>query len=125
MGRLHSGLAVALVIHDDDAQVPGPLHRDGRQRAQSHEHLAVAGDHQHPPRRLGQGEAEADHGRAPHSAPDVEVRLSIARRGGVPAGAAQSGYQQRVAALGEDLRHGFASIQLFRMRGHFLYFQTL
>ena len=47
VARLHAGLGVTAVVEHRDRQVGRPLHADRRQRAQPHQHLAVAGDDQH------------------------------------------------------------------------------
>ena len=47
MAFLPAGLAVVTVVDADDREVRRVDHRDGRKRADAHEQIAVAGDHQH------------------------------------------------------------------------------
>ena len=62
------------------ARLAGRLGGDGGQRAEAHQHLAIAGEHQDAAVGLRQSEAEADHGGAAHRAPEVEIE----RRGRRP-----------------------------------------
>ena len=59
MRLLHAGLAVALVVDHHDGEIRRLLHADGGEQAQAHQHLAVAGDHQHAALRLREREAQA------------------------------------------------------------------
>ena len=44
VARLHAGLAIDAVVEHDDGEIARPLDADGGERAQPHQHLAVAGD---------------------------------------------------------------------------------
>jgi hypothetical protein len=105
---LHPGLAVALVVDHHDAQVGRLLHADGGERSQPHQHLAVAGDDEHPAPRLREREAEAHHRGLPHRAPQREAERRIAGGGDVPRGRAEPGNHQQLAPILEQLLYDFA-----------------
>jgi len=68
--RLHPRFAVALVVDDDHGEIRRLLHADPSRASESHQHLAIAGDHHDAALGLREREAEADHCRrpiAPHS----------------------------------------------------------
>ena len=102
VGFLHAGLAVALVVDDGDGEIGRPPHRDRRERADAHQHLAVAGHHQHAALRLRQRQAEPDHRRTAHRAPEIEVERMVARRGAIVCRRAEAADDQQVAAIGEQ-----------------------
>ena len=52
--------------------------------------------------RLRQREAKADHRRAPHRAPQVEIQRPVAGRAGVVGGGAQAGDDQQVARIAQQ-----------------------
>jgi hypothetical protein len=108
MRRLHAGLAVALVVDHHDAQVRRLLHADGGERAQAHQHLAVAGDDQHAPLRLGKRETQPHHGGLPHRAPHREAERRVSRGGDVPRGRAETRDHEQLAAVLEQLLHHLA-----------------
>ncbi len=93
VARLHAGLGVMAVVEHRDREVRRPLHPDRRQCPQPHQHLAVPGDHQDAPPRLGHRQAEPDHRRRSHGAPQIKIARVVADRGGVPAGRAKPGHQ--------------------------------
>ena len=102
VGFLHAGLAVVLVILDEDGEVFGMFDGDGGEAAEAHEHFAVAGDDEDFSGWLGEGEAEADHGGAAHAAPEGKVFRAVAGCGDVPGRGAEPGDDEHVAAVGED-----------------------
>ena len=53
MRVLHPRFSIAFVVDHDQRQVARLLHADGRERSQAHQHVAIAGDHQDAPGRLG------------------------------------------------------------------------
>jgi len=72
VSRLHPGFAVALVIDHCDCQIARRLDADRSERAQAHQHLAIAGNHEHATRRLRERQPQPDHGRRAHRAPQRE-----------------------------------------------------
>ncbi len=99
VGRLHAGLAVALVVEHDDGEVGWPLDADRREPAEAHEQLAVAGHHEHPALRPGERQAEPDQRGAAHGAPEREGQRMVAGRGRVPIGAAEARDHQELIPL--------------------------
>src|SRR5439155_11711524 len=79
-GRLGPGRGVRAVVEADVEQVRGPRGGDGGERAEVHEHVAVAVEDEHPPARLGEGHAEPDRGGEAHRADHVEALVAVARR---------------------------------------------
>jgi len=69
---------------NDHGEIRGLLHADRRERAESHQHLAIAGDHHDAALGLREREAEADHCRLPHRPPQRKAEIGIARGGDVP-----------------------------------------
>src|SRR5262249_23316041 len=100
---LAAGLAERTVIEHKHGEIPGRLVANHGQRAQSHHHLAVAGDGNHAAARLGQGEAQRGWHRKPHAAPGVEIVGAIPGGVAIPRGAAEPGGDQSVAALPQEL----------------------
>ena len=97
MARLHAGLAV----EDDDGQVRRALHPYGRERAQSHQHLAISGDDEDAAVGLGDRQAEPDHCCRAHRTPEIKVPVVVADRLGIPGRRAEPGYEHKVAAIFE------------------------
>ena len=94
-------------------EIARPLDADGGERAQPHQHLAVAGDDRDAPLRLRQRQPEPDHGGAAHGAPEIEIAVVVAGGGEIPGGRAEAGHdQQIVAPVGEQRGHGGAAIEL-------------
>jgi ABC-type uncharacterized transport system YnjBCD ATPase subunit len=102
MRGLHPRLAVVLVVEHHDAEVRRPLRADGGQRPEPHEHLAVAGHHEYAAARLGEGQAEPGHGRAPHGRPEVEIEWGVPGRGHVVGRIAEAGDDEGIPAVTED-----------------------
>jgi hypothetical protein len=111
-GFLHAGLAVVLVVLHHDRQVRRLLDRDGRERADAHQHLAIAGQHQDAAVRLRERDAQADHGRAPHAAPQRQVQRVVLHRGDVPGRRAEARDDHHVAAIGQQRAGEFTTIEL-------------
>src|SRR5262249_16825609 len=93
-----------------DGQVLRLLHADRGERSQPHEHLAVAGDDEHPAPRLRERKAETHHRRLTHRAPERKAERRIARRGDVPRGRAETGDDQKVSSLLQELGHDLPSM---------------
>jgi hypothetical protein len=68
---------------------------------------------------LREGEAEADHGRAAHGAPEVEVAVVVAGREEVVAGRAEASDDHQIAAVLHQLAHHLAAVEPHRRRAHF------
>jgi len=107
-----------LVIDDDDREVARLLHADGRERAETHQQLAVPRDDEHAPARLGEREAQPHHRAAAHPAPRIEGQGMVVHGSAVPRGRAQSRHDQRVAALLQYLRNDFSAIQCRFLLSH-------
>ena len=60
MAALHPGFAEVPVVEHDDRQIARLLYSNRPQAADTHELLAIAGDHQHGLVRLRKGEAEGE-----------------------------------------------------------------
>ena len=69
---LHAGLGIQLIVDDHDRQILDFLSGDGGQRTQPHQHLTIAGNHQHAARGLRDGDSHPNHGCAAHAAPQVK-----------------------------------------------------
>jgi hypothetical protein len=54
------------------------LQADGRETAHPHQHLAIARDHHDRQLGLRQRDAQPDHDRAAHGAPQIEIAVMIA-----------------------------------------------
>src|SRR5207247_7018109 len=80
-------------------------------RADSHQHLAIPGDHQHSSPGLSQRKPEADHRRLAHRAPERKVERRVTGGGDIPGGRAQSGDHLKVASLGKQGFDYFAPMQ--------------
>src|SRR5262249_42250174 len=78
MAHLHASLAEMAVVEHDDGEIAGLLGRDRQEATEPHRLLAVAGDNSDRPLRLRQGEPKADHGRAAHRAPQIEIGIVLA-----------------------------------------------
>src|SRR5580700_11567630 len=102
MARLHAGFAVMTVVEDGNRQVRRALHADRRERAQSHQHLTVAGDDENAAVGLGNRQPQADHRRRAHCTPQIEVVLVVGDRRGIPGRRAEPGDEQRIAAIFEQ-----------------------
>ena len=102
MAPLHAGLAEMPVVDHGDRQIFRPRHRDGREAAQAHQLLAVAGDCQNIAVRPGLGEPEADQRRAAHGAPEVKIRIAVARGVDVVGRRSEPGHHQELAAILEQ-----------------------
>ena len=112
MARLHASLAVMAVVEDNDGEVRRLLDADGGERAHPHQHLAVAGDDENAFVRLRQSETKANHRRAAHGAPQIEVAIIVASGGEIPAGRAEArNDEQIVLAVREQGRHGGTTFQ--------------
>jgi hypothetical protein len=124
VGRLHAGIAVALVVEHHDREVRRALHGDRGETAETHEQLAVAGDHEDPSLGLREREAEADHSGPAHRAPERKVQRAVAGRGDVPSGAAEPRDHEQIARVGKELLGEFAPAEgrpvarLRILRGH-------
>src|ERR1700686_3536560 len=59
MSRLHARFAVMAVVEDGNREVRRALHADRRERAEPHQHLAVAGDDGDPA--VGPGARQPPH----------------------------------------------------------------
>ncbi len=75
------------------------MQADGRETADSHQHLAVAGYHDHRQLRLRQRDAQSDHDRATHGAPQIEIAVMIAGGGDVVGRGAQPADHDGLLAL--------------------------
>ena len=111
VARLPAGLAIDLVVQHDDGEVPGLLQADGRKTAHSHQHLAVAGDHHHGQLRLRQRDAEPDHDRAAHGAPQIEIAVMIAGGGDIVGRGAEPADHDGVLALRQQAGDDAAPIE--------------
>src|SRR5262249_7699537 len=100
---LAPGLAELLVVEHEHGEIPGCLIANYGQRAQPHHHLAVAGDGDHAPARLGQGEAERGWNSKAHATPGVEIFGAITGGEAIPGGAAEPGGDQSIAAMPQQL----------------------
>ncbi len=109
--RLHAGLAEMAVVEHRDREIAGLLGRDGQQAADPHQLLAVAGDHQHRALRLRQREAEPNHRRAAHRAPQIEIAGMLAGVEQIVRGGAEPGDHEQLAAVGKQRLHGGAAIE--------------
>src|SRR5258707_5015906 len=120
VGRLHTGLAVVLVVDHDDRQVLRGFGADGGKSAERHQHLTVAGDDHHAPRWLGERKPQSHHRGRPHTAPEIEG-IWMVRSSGVIAGRAEPSDDQAVSARLEQRAHHGASIHgSWSLRGHYL-----
>ena len=99
------------IVEHRDCQIWRALHADRRERAESHQHLAVAGHDEHATRGLGHCEAEPDHRRRTHRAPQIEITLVFAHRGGIPGRRTEAGHDQHVAPIVEQHSHRLAAIE--------------
>src|SRR5208282_2954484 len=108
---LPAGLAEGLVVEHEDREIAGALGRDGRERAETHEELAVPRDHEDAPLRPGKRQAEADHGRTSHRTPEIEIEGMVAGRGGIIARRAEAADEKRLAALRENIGHQSAPVE--------------
>src|SRR4051812_36709211 len=68
--RLHAAGAVMAVVETDDREILRLLDADGGERAERHQHIAVAGDDSNPTIGPRLRKAETDHRRAAEPAPD-------------------------------------------------------
>src|SRR2546430_13242957 len=108
---LHAGFAVALVVDHHQRQIRRLLHADRGERADSHQHLAIPGDHQHSSPGLSHRKPEADHRRLAHRAPEWKVERRVTGGGDIPGGRAQSRDDEELAAPGKQGFDCFAPVQ--------------
>src|SRR5438876_8239372 len=111
MCLLHAGLAVALVVQHDNAEVPGPPYADRSETPQPHQHFAVACDDENPPLRLRERKAQTDRARRPHCAPQRKSERMVARSGTIPSRGAESGDDQQPVAPLQQRSHDLAAIE--------------
>ena len=109
---LPAGLAVVAVVDADDREVGRVHHRDGGERADVHQQLAVAGDDQH---RLS-GCASARPSPIMQGAPIAPLERkdvgAVARHSAdVVRDAAEAGDDQEILVRADQLRHRFAAIE--------------
>src|SRR5207344_2652475 len=72
---------------------------------------SVAGQHQHAAGRLCQRDAEPDHRRAAHGAPEIEVERPLAGGGSIVAGRAEAGDDEQVARIAQQRAGDRAAIE--------------
>ncbi len=99
MAHLAAGFAVGLVVQHHDREIARLLLADGGQAAHAHQHLAVAGDHDDRQFRLRQRQAETDHDRAAHGAPQIEIAVVVAGGGDVIGRGAEAADRDRALAV--------------------------
>ena len=118
MALLPAGLAVVAVVDAEDREIGRVDHRDGGERAEAHEQLAVAGDDEHALVRPRQRQAEPHHaGRAHGAAERIDVGAVAGHRADVAGGAAQSGDEQEILVAADQRRHRFAALEHEARRG--------
>ena len=66
------------VVEHDDREIVRLLDPDGREAAQPHQHVAVAGDHRDAAIRARERKSQADHRGGAHRAPEIEIQRMIA-----------------------------------------------
>ena len=86
------------------------MRADRGERAEAHQHLAVAGDHDDAALRLREREAEAHHRRGAHRAPQVE-RVEMIVDAAVVTARAQARDDERIAALVQYRLDDFAAVE--------------
>ncbi len=112
MALLPAGLAVVAVVDAEDGEVGGIDHRDGGERADVHQELAVARDNEHALVGTCEREAEPHHaGRAHGAAERIDVRAVAGHRADVTGGAAQSHHEQEVLVAADQGRHRLAALE--------------
>ena len=108
--RLHAGGAVVAVVETDDRKIFRLLDADGGERAERHQHVAVAGDHGDAAVGARQREAEAHRRRAAKPAPDVEIARIVAAGRDVIGRRADAGDDQQAAALLQQFGDELAAV---------------
>src|SRR5262249_50930731 len=115
---LHAGLAEVAVVDDGYHQVLGLGDRDGREAAETHQLLAVAGDDEDGAVGSRLGDAKADEGRRAHRAPEVVVGVRVSGGMNIVAGRAEPGDDEKVAAIPEERRDGGAPVERMGLLCH-------
>ena len=87
------------------------MQADGREAAHPHQHLAIARDHQHRQVGLRQRDAEADHHRAAHGAPQIEIAVMVAGRGDIVGRGAQSADHDGILAFRQQAGNDAAAFK--------------
>ncbi len=111
MARLPAGFAIDLIVQHDDGEVFRLLQADGRETADPHQHLAVTRDHHHRQLRLRQRDAQPDHDRAAHGAPQIEIAVMIAGRGDVISRGAEPADHDSILALCQQAADNAAPVE--------------
>ena len=89
----------------------GLLQADGGEAAHPHQHLAVAGDDDHRQLRLRQRDAEPDHDRAAHGAPQIEIAVVIAGRGDIVGRGAEAADDDGILAVRQQAGDDGAAVE--------------
>src|ERR1700761_7673351 len=118
MAGLHPGLAEMSIVENDDREISRLLGGNRHQTADAHELLTVPGDDGNRSLGLCQRNAEADHGRATHRTPQIEIARMLAGGKDIVGSRSEAGYDQQVAAIGEEGPDRFAAIERGEIRGH-------
>lgn len=71
----------------------------------------IARDHEDAPRGLRERETESHHDGSTHCAPQVEIRVGVARRGDVPCGRPEARDDEHVASLPEERDHHISAVE--------------
>src|SRR3954454_14912239 len=115
MRGLAACFAIKFVVHTDDRKIFWLHDSDGRERADAHEQIAIAGHHHNATIGLGKGETETGHRGPTHRSPKQEcVRRLIGKRADILRRTGQAGNNQKIAWVAEKFRNGFPPIEAGR-----------
>ena len=76
-----------------------------------HQHLAVAGDHDHRQLGLRQSDAQPDHDGATHGAPQIEIAVMVASGGDIIGRGPEAADHHRILAPGEQAGDHAATLE--------------
>ena len=109
---LIAGLAVMAVVDAHDREVGRVHHRDGGERADVHQQLAVARDHEHAPVAARERQAEADHAGGAHGAGEDEgVVAVVGERRDVARCAGKARDDQKILVPADERRQRLAPVE--------------
>jgi hypothetical protein len=119
MADLHSGFVEMTVVEHDDRKVRAFVRGNRQQAADAHQLLAVTCDHDDGTLRARQRDAEADHRRTSHRAPQIEIARVVAGVEHIIGRRSKTAHDQEVATVGEQGLHRLPAIERAKIPCHY------
>src|SRR5262249_7391412 len=112
VASLVAGLAVVAVVDAHNRQIGRVQDGNGGKRADVHQELAIARDHQHPLVWAGEREPETDHGGTSHRARHgIGVGAILGERGDIARGAGKTGDNEKILVSTDESWDGLAPVE--------------